>query len=276
MRRTVFTLSLLAAMTGCTTWDLEALRTAELKGDAFQNALAKGYLELSEFEARVYDWSDSQYFAQKGLKAAYGNTPEPENPDAWKLSEASRVELKDAQAKLSSALGSPARGKQPETAAAAQVYYDCWVENAEENAAQDEITSCRSKFFDKLNQLNNTGPVAVIPQGEPISYTVYFDYDSIRINAEGSKILDGVIAQLKQMGGYEVIINGHTDRSGTVTYNLKLGLKRAETVKKHLITNGIDEKVISVFSFGETDPKVITADGKQEKANRRVEIFLSE
>lgn len=278
MRRHLLTLGLIAALTACTTWDLQALRTAELKGDAFQNSLAKGYLELSEFEAQSYDWSDSQYFAGKGLQAAYGHTPEPENPADWRIVASRRAEIDDAHAKLTAALNGGARTRAPEAAAAAQVYFDCWIENAEENAQQDEIDTCRGQFFDKLNQLDNAQPIAAaaVPQGEPISYTVYFDYDSIRINSEGSKILEGVIAQLKQMGAYEVIINGHTDRAGSVTYNLKLGLKRAEAVKRKLVTSGINEQVISVFSFGETDPKVVTEDGKQERANRRVEIFLSE
>lgn len=276
MRRHLLILALAATVSACTTWDLQSLRTAELKGDAFQSALAKGYLELAEYEAQAYDWADSQHFAGKGLEAAYGNTPEPEQPASWNITDPRRVELEDAHAKLISALNSGARSKAPEAAAAAQVYFDCWVENTEEAVNQDEIDTCRGHFFEKLNQLNNAEPIAAVPQGEPISYTIYFDYDSIRINTEGSKILDGVITQLKQMGAYEVIINGHTDRSGSVTYNLKLGLKRAEAVKTRLVTSGIDEKVISVFSFGETDPKIVTEDGRQERGNRRVEIFLSE
>ena len=69
------------------------------------------------------------------------------------------------------------------------------------------------------------------------------------------------------------IIAGHTDTKGTKNYNLELSLKRAETVKNILISEGVKEKNLRILGKGENSLAVKTDDEVKHPANRRVEII---
>ena len=76
-----------------------------------------------------------------------------------------------------------------------------------------------------------------------------------------------------QISNYVIV--GHTDTKGTNQYNLKLSLKRAETIKTIFIQKGIEEKNINILGKGEEFLAVLTADEVEHPANRRVEIRSS-
>ena len=67
---------------------------------------------------------------------------------------------------------------------------------------------------------------------------------------------------------------GHTDKSGPDDYNMALSLRRANTVKNALVSEGVPATAIAVVGRGETQPLVQTADGVREPQNRRVEIVM--
>jgi OOP family OmpA-OmpF porin len=85
---------------------------------------------------------------------------------------------------------------------------------------------------------------------------IYFDFDKYALKdmkpAEVAKMKD-LVAFLKANPGVEVRLNGHTDWHGSDAYNLKLGERRANTVKAYLVDNGIDAKKISTLSKGESE-----------------------
>ena len=92
---------------------------------------------------------------------------------------------------------------------------------------------------------------------------------------EGQNIVDGAAVELTSKDeAYEVVLSGYTDASGSESYNLKLSQRRAESVKKRLVEKGVKAAAITLFAYGESSPTVKTPDGKKEKTNRRVEIFL--
>ena len=68
------------------------------------------------------------------------------------------------------------------------------------------------------------------------------------------------------------MLAGHTDRSGSVTYNMGLAERRNASVQAYLAGRGVPEDRISSEAFGESQPRVPTADGVRELQNRRVEI----
>src|SRR3546814_18655927 len=68
------------------------------------------------------------------------------------------------------------------------------------------------------------------------------------------------------------MLAGHADRSGPADYNVGLSQRRADSVKGYMTSHAIPEGVISTDAFGESRPRVDTADGVREGQNRRVEI----
>lgn len=270
-------LLLLALATACTTASLEELRRTVPSGSPFQAALSQEYLAFSESEARQYDWPDSKYFADKGLMAVYGQDVPPELIENWDIDPSFIEELKQARSALVTALTPEHLETKPALAARTQFFFDCWVEQQEENWQEDDISACREGFYKSLTQLQDQA----IPEEEPLifssSYILFFDWNRWDINADGMKVVDEVAEEVKtEQEPYEIILNGHADRSGSTEYNLTLSQNRAEAVKKELIKRGVPDGNISYFAFGESDNRIPTKDGVKEKANRRVEIFFNQ
>jgi len=68
------------------------------------------------------------------------------------------------------------------------------------------------------------------------------------------------------------MLAGHADRSGSTSYNVGLSQRRADAVRSYLSARGVPDTRISSEAFGESQPRVPTADGVRELQNRRVEI----
>lgn len=134
---------------GCIMYRLEELRQTTPTGTAFQVELSRMYMEYATQEEKVYDWQDSWYFADKGLRLAYGNEAGPEELESWNLPPDALDELTKARIRVMDALTPQLQSSDPVRAAQAQFYFDCWVENAEEMADEDQIAECR----DGLNRV---------------------------------------------------------------------------------------------------------------------------
>jgi peptidoglycan-associated lipoprotein len=101
---------------------------------------------------------------------------------------------------------------------------------------------------------------------------VYFDYDSFVVKDEYRAMIDAHAKYLAANKAARVTLQGHTDERGTREYNIALGQKRADAVKKLMLLLGATEMQIETVSFGKEKPKT---DGHDESAwsqNRRVEI----
>lgn len=270
--RFVAVLFLLAA---CQPYSLQELRNATPTGSEFQQALAKEYLQLASEEETNYNWGNSWHFADKGLTAAYGNDVGPENINDWTIAEDKKPELEEARDKLLTALKPEIVSAQPVLAARAYRYFDCWVARAQDGWQQDRIDACKQGFSDALEELQATqAPTAKVDGVDTTSYIVFFEWNRASLSKSGTKVVSDVIDSLAGQEGYEIVLNGHTDTTGLERFNLTLSKKRAETVAKALEKGGIDKESIKIFAFGESDPRVPTADGVDEPQNRRVEIFI--
>jgi len=104
---------------------------------------------------------------------------------------------------------------------------------------------------------------------------IYFKYDSNKpIDTKHVIVyLDNLANDLKS-SGKTLQLTGHTDADGDDTYNMELGMKRANRVKTYLVSKGVSEDKISVDSKGKREPIDTngTSEGKQK--NRRVEIRI--
>ena len=102
--------------------------------------------------------------------------------------------------------------------------------------------------------------------------TVYFDFDSYDIKAEAKPVIEAHARHLRDKPGHRVALEGHTDERGGREYNLALGQKRAEAVRKALTVLGVPDGQIEAVSFGKEKP---ADSGRTEVAhgkNRRVEF----
>ena len=85
-------------------------------------------------------------------------------------------------------------------------------------------------------------------------------------------MLQEAVLIMKKNPDLKVEVGGHTDSTGTAAYNMTLSVKRAEAIKDHLVTRGVDPKRLTTKGFGITKPAA-SNDTKEGRAkNRRVEF----
>lgn len=98
--------------------------------------------------------------------------------------------------------------------------------------------------------------------------TVYFDYDSSKLTKDAINVLNAKASEFKFEEG-EIVVEGHADERGTREYNLGLGERRADAVKRYFVSQGIAEGRIEVISYGKERPAVIGHDESAWSKNRR-------
>lgn len=105
---------------------------------------------------------------------------------------------------------------------------------------------------------------------------VEFEYDKADLLNDQSAELDTFIENLKSSPSkYNLHVIGHTDERGSNNYNLDLSLRRAQTVVKYFIKNGITPNEIISSGKGETQPLVNNNSEENRRLNRRVEVRLT-
>jgi peptidoglycan-associated lipoprotein len=110
-------------------------------------------------------------------------------------------------------------------------------------------------------------------EGASILETVYFDFDKADIRADAKTALRNNAAQIKQHSEWGVIvIEGNTDERGSEEYNLALGERRANAVKRYLVDLGVPASRMRTVSFGETKPAVVGHDESAWRYNRRADF----
>ena len=116
------------------------------------------------------------------------------------------------------------------------------------------------------NAQNAQGPVGV-------ARIIYFDYDSYTVKPEYQALIDGHARFLKANAQRRVSIEGHTDERGGREYNLALGQKRSEAVRRSLVLLGVNDAQIEAVSFGKEKPAATGTGEAVYAQNRRAEIF---
>ena len=101
---------------------------------------------------------------------------------------------------------------------------------------------------------------------------VMFEFDSAEIKSEAYPMLDEAVLILKENPEMKVEIDGHTDNKGSAAYNMTLSERRAKSVKKYFVDQGVEAERLTTKGFGLTKPAA-SNDTKEGRAkNRRVEL----
>ena len=137
-------------------------------------------------------------------------------------------------------------------------------------------------------KLDDTNGVATVNAGSSFSYdpisdpkssvygkrSIYFEFDSYTLDPKYASTISAHASYLKsfQKQKATVIIQGNTDDRGTAEYNIALGQKRSEAVKKALIAQGVSESQVEAVSFGKEKPANPAQTEEAFKENRRADF----
>jgi peptidoglycan-associated lipoprotein len=101
---------------------------------------------------------------------------------------------------------------------------------------------------------------------------IYFDYDSAEIRGDGTDIVGAHAKHLGANANVRVRLEGHSDERGSREYNIGLGERRAQAVRRALMLQGVTEAQITTVSYGEERPAMQGSDESAYGKNRRVEL----
>jgi len=121
-------------------------------------------------------------------------------------------------------------------------------------------------------------PPAPAPAAAPVKQRIVlrgvtFDFNSADIRPEARPVLDQAAQLLKANPGVDVRIEGHTDSIGSAAYNQALSIRRAESVFRYLVNQGVDPERLRVEGFGASQPVASNATEAGRAQNRRVELI---
>ncbi len=106
-------------------------------------------------------------------------------------------------------------------------------------------------------------------------FVVYFEWDRSNLNQAALETIDAAVNRARQCNVSGVVVVGHTDTSGSPTYNQGLSERRASVVRDALVARGIAAGSITTQARGESDLARPTRDGVREPLNRRTAVTIS-
>lgn len=263
------------------------------EGRGFAYYLAMGYRQYAKHEDNAHDFEDAAKFLHRAGAVERGEKVEPEHISMRILPPWAIDDLIYARQRLTRALSLGAGQRLPKVAAAAQVAFDCWMEQQEENIQPHDVVKCRSEFENQIVRLEGlfVQPKRLQPQSAPApvpcppekpalpaacgaqAYLLHFQLDRHEVSSIAQETLRNAVAALNTTSEGRLELMAHADRAGSDAHNDRLSQRRLQAVVEVLEGMGVPKERITVARFyGESQPKVPTADGVREQANRRVEV----
>jgi len=122
--------------------------------------------------------------------------------------------------------------------------------------------------------------VANDPSKDPFNYpnnplsrrSIFFDFDSFVVKDDFRPVLEAHARFLVANPTRKVVLQGNTDDRGSREYNIALGQKRADAVRRAMVALGVAENQMEAVSFGEERPRNSGADESAFAENRRVDL----
>ncbi|HEY9098959.1 MAG TPA: peptidoglycan-associated lipoprotein Pal [Thiobacillus sp.] len=129
-------------------------------------------------------------------------------------------------------------------------------------------------------QMDGSSSYSGDPRKNPASplstRSIFFDFDQYVVRDEYRPVLEAHAGYLLSKRDARVILQGNADERGSREYNLALGQKRAEAVRKALAVLGVGEAQMEAVSFGEEKPRMEGDTEEAYAANRRTDVVYSD
>lgn len=233
-------------LSGCVFGSLSELKSLNPQASDFNTSLAAEYLAYAESEAELGHGLIADSLAYKGKMALKGETVEPKIPGDG-VNRETAATLNAARASLMPLLTEDARRVVPQTAARAQLLYDCWVTQASHN---DQLPApCADEFQAALIELQKVTTSLVMGREE--TKTLSFAPKSSRLSEESLDSIDGIVEYVQGLSNYAIQLDGRADSASA----RRLLEKRATTIRKAFAGRGIDASRIQT-SGGDTSKEV--------------------
>ena len=262
-------------LAGCSESSLSRLAHTHPTGDPLTAALAQEYLIFASRENRTYfDNVSASYFARKGLDAAMGVQVPPELIEKWHIPVNFQGEMQGARVRLLAAIErATPRANNANELAQAQVNYDCWMEEQDENRQPENIAFCRNNFYQAImiaEQKNGGGPSSALLPTAP--YRSYYKPGKTDVPPQAGPVLDQLMRLIGQVSDYKMTVDGYADKTGRASRNVQVSEQRATKIRDAVVARGAAAAKIRTSGHGDTN-----APGKRgtaSAADRRVDITL--
>ena len=226
----------------------------------FNEQLKEGYLQLAETQRAETHPLNWYHFRSKVGEAMLGDVIWPDKVASRKVPEASQAEAIELRERLLRALEGDARTAAPVDAAAAQVNFDCWLEELESIENPAGFSDCKDTFLASLARAESA--LVHTP------YVVLFDQDSDRLDLDAMNVVTYALWGAKIAQPRQIAVTGYADTSGEARANQALSERRAEAVAEALRAgNPPPGSEIRVAARGATP-------GTTGQPARRVEIMF--
>lgn len=152
------------------------------------------------------------------------------------------------------------------------------------------LAACKSGV--KTGENGNTGAMSTQPNPNAVAQvnvdelnnpnsplakrSVYFDFDSYSVKDDYQSLLQAHAQYLKTHPQRHVLIQGNTDERGSSEYNLALGQKRAEAVRRVLALDGVSDSQMEAVSLGKEKPVALGHDEASWSQNRRADLVYQQ
>ena len=140
----------------------------------------------------------------------------------------------------------------------------------------DDVEAAKKAGASSSSSSSSDSKFANEPWNDPANpifkKSFYFDFDSYTVKSSDQGLISSHAQFLNNNKNQKIVIQGNTDDAGTTEYNLALGQKRSEAVRKLLGLLGVSESQMEAVSFGKEKPKSMNNDDAGRAENRRADI----
>ncbi len=142
-------------------------------------------------------------------------------------------------------------------------------EEAERRAAEEAERRRLAEEEARRREAERSRVVSIVTE------RVFFDFDRSDIRSDMESILQRKVSVLREYPGIVVRIEGHADERGSNEYNLALGQRRAEAVRRYLLSYGLEAGRFATISYGEERPLVRASNEQAWAQNRRDDFAIT-